>query len=169
MIPLTDRQRREIAVLPRILWSVCRQDGALVEDGDEGSIARLRAALDAVQEEAFAGLYFPKDLRKAEDQITKATRAVIVRAGLEDQPNAKIVAAVWQVFAHLIEHDELAIHDGSPMADVVAILEPAHAHVYESPALARSAAKRARKLLDALHAQGLWTRVPAIGEREVAV
>lgn len=166
MTYLSDRMRRELAILPRILLSVCRQDGSLVED-DPGEIARLRAALDAVNAETFDGL-MPRDADKAERQIVRATRAVILGAGLEDQPNAKIVAAVWQMLAHLIEHEALVIHEGSRMADVVAILEPAHAHVYEAPALARSAEKTARRLLRAMHAEGLWTGVPAMEAREVA-
>jgi hypothetical protein len=157
MTYLSDRQRREIAILPRILLSVCRQDGALVEDGDEGSIARLRKALDAVNEEAFAGL-MPKEADKAERQIVRATKAVILRSGLEGQPNAKIVAAVWEVMEHLIASGDLVLYEGTPMAEAVAILGPAHAHVYDSPRLAKSAEKTARRLFQAMQAEGLWTR-----------
>jgi hypothetical protein len=157
MTYISDRQRREIAILPRILLSVCRQDGALVEDGDEGSIARLRKALDAVNEEAFAGL-MPREADKAERQIVRTTKAVILRSGLEGQPNAKIVAAVWEVMERLIESGDLVLYEGTPMAEAVAILGPAHAHVYESPRLAKSAEKTARRLFQAMQAEGLWTR-----------
>lgn len=158
MTYLSDRQRREIAVLPRILLSVCRQDRALVEDESEaGTIERLRKALDAVNEEAFAGL-MPKEADKAERQIVRVTSAVIARSGLEGQPNAKIVAAVWEVMEHLIKSGDLVLYDGTPMAEAVAILGPAHAHVYESPRLAKSAEKTARRLFQSMQAEGLWTR-----------
>lgn len=164
---LPDRARRELAILPRLLLMVIRQETALaVEDeSDRAEIERLRAAMNAVCEEAFAGLT-EAEADKIERQILRVTRAVIVGAHLEDQPNAKIVAAVWHVLAHLIEFEALVIHDGSPMAEVVRILEPAHAHVYESPAMARAAEKLGRQIFREMQRAGAFAGEPAMGGTE---
>lgn len=161
---LSDRQRRELAIIPRIIWAVIVQDSAVQAD-DARDIERLRSAMSHVCMEPLDGLDETRSRRIA-NQIERATEAVV--GDLEGQPNAKVIAICWHVLAHLIEHGALEIHEGTPMAEAAEILEPAFAHIYAEPVMARSIDKQARRLLDKLHREGLWTAAPAMRERETA-
>lgn len=162
---LSDRQRRELAIIPRIIWAVVIQDRALESD-DASEIERLRSAMSQVCVEPLEGLD-DKRARRIANQIDRLARDV-VETDLEGQPNAKVVAICWHVLAHLVETGALVIHEGTPMAEAAAILEPAFQHIYGEPAVARSIDKQARRLLAKLQSEGLWTSAPAMGEREMA-
>ena len=162
---LSDRQRREIGIIPRIIWAVVVQPSALQSD-DAAEIERLRNAIDKVCMEPLQGLE-PKRAAKIANQIDRLA-CDVVETDLEGQPNAKVVAICWHVLAHLVETGALEIHEGTPMAEAAEILEPAFAHIYASTYQSRSIDKQARRLLDKLQREGLWTAAPAIGVMEAA-
>lgn len=141
------------------------QERALESD-DASEIERLRSAMSQVCMEPLQDLE-PKRAARIANQIDRRARDV-VETDLEGQPNAKVIAICWHVLAHLIETGHLVIHEGTPMAEAAEILEPAFAHIYAEPAMARSIHKQARRLLDNLQREGLWTVAPAMGEREAA-
>jgi transposase len=162
---LSDRQRREIGVLPRIIYVVITQEGALAEAQD-GEDARLIDAMGKVCLEPLEGLD-ARHATKIARQTTETARRVVWQ-DLHDAPNAKVIAIVWHVLAHLTATGYLEIHEGSPMAEAAEILEPSFQHVYSSPERARSIDKQARRFLERLQAEGLYRGVPAMGEMEVA-
>lgn len=161
---LSDRQRRELAILPRIIWAVVIQERALISDHPK-EIEKLRSAMAQVCMEPLEGLD-ERRARRVANQIERAAQTVV--ADLEDQPNAKVIAICWHVMAHLIETGHLVIHEGTPMAEAAAVLEPAFQHVYDEPAVARSIDKQARRLLERIQAEGLWTAAPSMRAMEDA-
>jgi len=162
---LSDRQRRELAILPRIIWAVISQESALQADNDDDA-TRLRELITETCQEPLQGLH-GRDRIKVANQIDRLARE-IVATDLEGAPNAKVVAVCWHVLAHLVESGALEIHEDTPMAEAAAILEPAFAHIYAEPAVARSIDKQARRLLDRLHSQSLWTIAPALNITQAA-
>lgn len=150
------RDRVEIAIPARLMYAIAALDVFAFDDGDDDAprrLARMRALLEQACCEPLTGLN-PAAQKQAGFVIDRLCKTTM--AEYDNQPAAKIAAAVFYFLKDLTDSGYLELWEGSPVAEAAAIYIPAIEHVFAEDRLDASAQKAARRILGKLQERGYY-------------
>lgn len=160
---LTDRQRIELAIPARLTFGLVAANcfgpdpNADPEEAAaelERSRARLADLLTEACLEPLVGL-MPKDEIKIARRIERTVDAIA--RPYDGQPAIKLALVLFYFLSDLVEREVLELWEGSAFGEAWKLLEPMFAHGFEEERLDKSAQKQARKLLESLKREGLYS------------
>jgi hypothetical protein len=159
---LTDRQRVELAIPPRLVFGLVVADcfGINPEsDPDEAqaeldrNVARLKELLAVACAEPLDGLPAGKRSSVAR-RIERVTNTVAEE--FDQQPAAKIGMALYYFLEDLLQRGVIHLWDGSAFAETMQILMPMFEHGFAIERMDASAQKQARRMREQLQREGYY-------------
>lgn len=163
MVPLTDRQRIELALPAMLFWGLAACDcfGPDPNAPDQAEAERevivkkqqLRDLLSTACHEPVEDLP-PKKLAQMARRIDRL--ATYCADDFQQQPAVKVAMALYYFLEDLLQRDCLVLWEGSAMGTAVEMLMPMFAHGFERERQDASAQKQARRMLEKLQREGFY-------------
>lgn len=151
MPPLTDRQRVEITLPARMLFTlhVCNcyadPDEAVVEKLGKLLVKACTEALDDLPEKA--GSKIARRIERIHEAVTK---------DMDDQAAAKVGLTIYYFVKDLIDREVLVLWDGSAFGEAINTMIPMFDYAFDVERMDKSARKQARRLLELLQREGYY-------------
>lgn len=163
MIPLTDRQRVEIAVPARLVFGLvaanCFGPDPKAEDQEEAKaqVAEKSAQLRELVLQASVDPVSDLPDREALKVARRVERLVErVTVDFDQQPAVKVAMCLYYFIEDLLQSERLILWEGSAMGEALSILLPMFEYGFEREQQDASARKQARRLLEKLQKEGFY-------------
>jgi hypothetical protein len=150
------KDRVEIAIPARFMFAVACLDVFAIEDGDDDAprrLAKMRALLEDACIAPLDGIS-PAAKKQAGFVIDRLCKQTL--GSYDQEPAAKVAAAVFYFVKEITDSEYLALYEGSPVAEAAAIFIPTIEHVFGESKLDASAQKAARRMLSKLQERGYF-------------